>query len=118
MPLKPTRFNDGVVEIYREKDRKTDFGAKRNAVTLDDMEFVVKLAYQESSKRQQDLEFAEQNGFSLTYKIRTRYVKGVRADLKAVIDGYLYDIQYVDKTGLEMFLYLQGVREIQEAADA
>lgn len=115
MPTRISTFNDGVVEIYREKDRKTDFGAKRNVTTLDDMDFIVKLAYEESSKRAQDLEFAEQSGFQLSMKIKTRYHPEVRSKMKAVIGDYLYDVSYTDKAGLEMFLYLQGIREIERA---
>lgn len=107
-----TAYNDGVVSIYREIDRKTDFAAKRNVSSLEDMEFIVKLAFDECSKRTQDLEFAEQNGFSLSYKIRTRYIPSVQAKFKAVINGYLYEIQYLDKAEQEIFLYLEGVREL------
>ena len=114
MPTRISTFNDGVVEIYREKDRKTDFNAKRNVTTADDMDFIVRLAYQESSKRAQDLEFAEQSGFQLSMKIKTRYVPTVRSKMKAVIGDYLYDISYTDKSGQEMFLYLEGVRELAE----
>lgn len=114
MPVKLSTFNDGVVAIYKEKDRKTDFGAKRNASTLDDLEPVVSLAFEESSKRAQDLEFAEQSGFSLSLKVKTRYRQEVKTKMKAVIDGYLYDIANVDtdRRKLEMFLFLEGVREI------
>lgn len=115
MAIKLSTFNDGVVSIYREKDRKTDFNAKRNVTTLADMDLIVKLAYQEASKRAQDLEFAEQSGFQLSMKIKTRYVPSVRSKMKAVIGDYLYDISYTDKAGLEMFLYLQGIREIEGA---
>ena len=108
-------FNDGVASVYRERERVTDFSAKRNVETLDDMDFIVKLAYQESSKRQQDLEFAEQSGFSLSMKIKTRYVPTVRNKMKVVISGMLYDIRYLDKSGREMYLYLEGVRSIAEA---
>ena len=107
-----SRYNDGVAHIYREKERKTDFNAKQNVSTLDNMTPVVKLAYEESAKREQDLDFAEQNGFSLTMKIRTRYVKGVDNKCKAVIDGYLYDVSYIDKTRTEMWLFLEGVKPI------
>lgn len=105
-------FNDGVASIYREKDRQTDFSAKRNVESVDDMDFIVKLAYQESSRRQQDLEFAEQSGFSLSLKIRTRYVPTVRSKMKAVIGDRLYDIRYIDKSKKEMFLFLEGVRSL------
>lgn len=107
-----SRYNDGVVHIYREKERKTDFNAKQNVSTLDNMTPVCRLDYEESAKRVQDLDFAEQNGFSLTMKIRTRYLKCVDNKCKAVIDGYLYDVSYVDKTRTEMWLFLEGVKPI------
>lgn len=107
-----SRYNDGVVHIYREKERHTDFNARQNVSTLDNMDFIVKLAYEESAKREQDLDFAEQNGFSLTMKVRTRFVKGVDNKCKAVIDGYLYDVSYIDKTRTEMWLFLEGVKPI------
>ena len=105
-------YNDGVVSIYKELDRKTDFAAKRNVTSLEDMEFIVKLAFEECSKRTQDLEFAEQSGFSLSYKVKTRYVPNIQSKYKAVIDGYLYEIQYLDKAGQELYLYLEGVRKL------
>lgn len=107
-----SRYNDGVVKIYREKEKRTDFSAKRNVSTLDDMDFVVKLDFEESAKREEDMEFASQNGFSLSLKIRTRYRKDVDNKCKAVIDGYLYDVTHVDKNRVEMWLYLEGVKAI------
>jgi len=103
------RYNDGVVSIYRETDRRSNFGAKLNASSLDDLQFIAKLTYAEQSKRQQDLEYAEQQGFTLTLKIKTRFIKGVDNKCKAVIDGFLYDVSYVDSTRTELFLYLEGV---------
>lgn len=114
MPMRPTAFSDGVVTICRQKERKTDFGARRNVLTMDDMEPVVKLAFAEASKRHQDLEFAEQSGFQLSMKVRTRYVPSVESKMKAVIENYLYDISYIDKSGREMFLYLESVRKLEE----
>lgn len=107
-----SRYNDGVISIYREKPRRTDFAAKQNVSALDDMDFVVKLAFEESSRREQDIDFAEQMGFSLTYKVRTRYFDGVDNKCKAVVGNYLYDVSYVDKTRTEMWLYLEGVRKL------
>ena len=105
-------YNDGVVHIYREKERRNDFNAKKNVSTLDDMTFICKLDFAEASKREQDLQFADQKGFSLSMKIRTRFVKEVDNKCKAVIDGYLYDVSYIDKTRTEMFLYMEGVKQI------
>lgn len=107
-----SKYNDGVISIYREKERRTDFSAKQNVSTLEDMEFIVKLAFQESSKREQDIEFASQNGFSLALKVKTRLFKGVDNKCKAVVDGYLYDVSYIDKTRTEMYLYMEGVKPL------
>lgn len=105
-------YNDGVVFIYREKERRNDFNAKKNVSLLDDMTFICKLDFAEASKREQDLQFAEQQGFSLSMKIKTRFVKEVDNKCKAVIDGYLYDVSYIDKTRTEMFLYMEGVKPL------
>ncbi len=110
MKNKFNRYNDGVVFIYREKGKKSNFGAKENVSILDDMDFVAKLDFEESSKREQDIEFANQNDFSLSLKVRTRYLPSVDNKCKAVIDGYLYDVKYVDKTRTEMWLYMEGVK--------
>lgn len=107
-----SRYNDGVVFLYREKRKESTFGAKENVSAYDDMDFIVKLSYEISSKREQDLEFANQNGFSLTLKIRTRYVPDVDNKCKAVIDGYLYDVSYVDKGKTEMWIFLEGIKEM------
>lgn len=107
-----SKYNDGIISIYREKPRRTDFSAKQNVSIYDDMDFIVKLAFEEASKREQDMEFAEQLGFALSMKVKTRYVNGVDNKCKAVIDGYLYDVSYIDKTRTEMWLYLEGVKAI------
>lgn len=108
-----SRYNDGVVSIYREKEKKSNFGAKENVSVLDDMDFVAKLDFEQASKREQDLAFAEQNGFSLTLKIRTRHLPSVDNKCKAVIDGYLYDVAYTDKNRVEMWLFLEGIKELK-----
>lgn len=106
------RFNDGIVRIYREKEKKTSFAAKQNVSALEDLEFIVKLDFGESTKREKDLEFAAQNGFSLSLKIRTRYHAQVENKCKAIIDNYLYDVSYVDKTRDKMWLYMEGVKTL------
>lgn len=109
---KLSTYNDGVIRIYREKPKSTDFNAKRNVKTVEDMDFIVRLDYEEASRREEDLEFAERSGFSLTLKVRTRAVNGVDNRCKAVIDGYLYDVRYIDKSRTEMWLYMEGVKKL------
>lgn len=113
MKSKHDTYNDGVVYIYREKSKRTDFSAKENVSTLKDMTFIVKLCYEEVSKRQQDIEFAEQMGFSLSLKVKTPYFKGIDNKCKAVIDDYLYDISYIDNDKKNVWLYLEGVRGLK-----
>lgn len=107
-----SRYNDGIVSVYREKPRRTNFAAKENVSDLDGLTFVVKLDYEEASRREQDTEFAQQMDFSLSLKVRTRLFREVDNKCKAIINGYLYDIKYVDKNREEMWLYLEGVRSI------
>lgn len=110
--IKFDRYNDGIVFVYREKPKKTSFAAKENVSVLDDLSFIVKLDFEEVSKREQDLEFASQNDFSLTMKIKTRAHFAVDNKCKAIINNFLYDVSYVDKTQKNMWLYLTGVRAI------
>lgn len=105
-------YNDGVVSIYWDKAPRTNFGAKQNTRVLDDMEFIAKLDYEEMSKRQQDQDFAEQSGFSLSLKIHTRLIPNVDSKCKAVIGDTLYDVSYIDKTRTDMYLYLEEVRKL------
>ncbi len=107
-----SKYNDGVIRIYREKQQRNNFAAKENVSALDDMNFIVRLDYQQVSKRQEDVEFVEQLGRSLSMKVKTRYVKTVDDKCKAVIDNYLYDVVYTDDDRNEMWLYLQGVRKL------
>lgn len=107
-----SKYNDGIVSVYRERPKRTDFAAKQNVSTLADMDFIVKLAFEESSRREQDIEFAEQQGFTLSLKVKTRLYGGVDNKCKAVINGYLYDVSECDKTRTEMWLFLTEVRKL------
>ena len=109
-----SRYNDGVVSVYREKRKESSFAAKENVAVLNDLEFVAKLDYEVSSKREQDLEFANQNNFSLTMKIRTRYLPTMdkKNRYKVVIDGYLYDVAYADVSRTEVWWFLEGIKAV------
>lgn len=109
-----SRYNDGVVFVYRGNGKRSNFGAKENVSELDELELVARLDFEESSKREQDISFAAQNDFSLTLKIRTRYRPDINNKCKAVIDGYLYDVSHVDKNRTEMWLYLTGIKELKK----
>lgn len=101
-------YNDGIVSICRERDRKTTFGAKINAETMDDLIEVVRLAYSAQSIREQDFEFSERLGFDVSLKLKTRLVPGVDSECKALVGGLIYDISHIDRTKTEMYIYLEG----------
>ena len=107
-------FNDGFIKIYSSNEEYSKFGAKKNAKSLEDLNYIIKLAYEESYRRQQDLDFAEANGRTLSLKVKTRYYKGIQTDYKVVIDGCLYDIidLDMDRYNQEMFFYLEYVKEV------
>ena len=110
---KPPVYNDGFVGIYRKKDLTFN----RNITKLSEMDLVERFAYSEMSRRQQDLEFAEQNSFSLSLKIKIpRPVadRGLDAYCYAVIGKILYGVQYLDTDRTNYFLYLEKVRELKE----
>ena len=91
-PRKISNFNDGFIRVYKSNEKVSNFGAKQNVKSADDLTFIIKLAYEENYKRQQDLEFAEANGRTLSIKVKTRYYNGLQTDYKVIIDNALYDI--------------------------
>lgn len=101
-------YNDGSVSIYREKRRETSFGAKRNAMTLEDMEPVAKLRFRSMSVREQDFNFAEQIGFACSTKVATHRLDCVKVGDMAVIGGSIYQIGHIDKSQTEMYVYMDG----------
>ena len=113
--MKQSNYNDGFIRVYKEIPLETEFGAKKNIKTLDNLELVVKLAYEECSKRLQDIEFAEANSRSLSLKVKTRLYP-IKNDYKVVINNILYDIITMDsdRTKREIYLYLEQVRELHE----
>lgn len=115
---KIVNFNDGFIQVYEENVKKTNFGARTNPTGLDNLKFIVKLAYTEMTKRLQDLEFAEANSRSLSLKVKTRLYT-ISNDYKVVLNNTLYDIITVDidRPNRVMYLYLEEVRKIEVKAD-
>ena len=105
-------YPDGVLTVYRAKDRKTDFGARRNVEKLSDMDEVCDLCFANQTIREQDYEFAERADFKLSLKVRTPLCKSVTSDCLALVGRTLFDISHTDTAGDEMYLYLEEVRTI------
>ena len=112
---KSSNYNDGYIRVYEEIPVKTDFGAKENTQSKDNLTLIVKLAYEECSKRQQDLEFAESNSRSLNLKVKTRFYNNLKNEYKVIIENILYDIIYIDedRKNRELYFYLEEVRSIE-----
>ena len=116
MKVNNLNLNDGFLKCYRDKNQKSDFYAPKNPKKYDDMEFIVELAFEEMSKRDKDLAFAESLDRTLNLKVKTRYMSAVTKKCKVAIDDKLYDAIYIDysrKDGL-MYFYLEEIRKIAE----
>lgn len=111
------KYIDGVVKICKKKEKKSDFGARQNVETLDDLEVIEKLNYQEMSKRIQDVTFAKQESFELTMKIKVRKVKNVTSKNVVIIEKNMYSIKHIDSDSDNLYLYLQGERKIEAGED-
>lgn len=105
-------YNDGVVHLCEDIDTRTSFGAKENEKKL---HWICKLNFKEMSQRQKDLEFAQQQEFSLSMKVKTVYCGLVKRNkkYKAVIGRSLYDVSYFDVTKQNLFFYLEYIREVE-----
>lgn len=111
-----SRYNQGVLFIAQISTQETDFGAVTNATKMSDVTKLVKLDYEEMSKRERDINFAEASDHSLDLKVKTRYHASAKAHRQVLIGNMLYDIFQVDGSSVtrEMFLYLEEVRMLAD----
>lgn len=108
-------YPDGVLGIYKAKERMTDFGARRNVEKITDMDPVCTICYSTQTIREQDYEYAERADFNLSLKVRTPRLDLVTSGHLALIGSKLYAISHLDTTDMEMYLYLEEVRDIDIA---
>ena len=105
-------YNHGVLYICESVADDSDFRAVRNPKAHGDIVKIQKLDYSEVAKREQDLDFAENAGKTLDFKVKTRYHGSATTDRQVLIGSVLYDIFQVDwdadKTS--MYLFLEKVR--------
>ena len=108
-------YLDGFIEIYRPLEVKNTFGAKENIRSLSSMSFLYKLAYTQTYKRAQDMDFVESIGRDLTLKVKVRMVSGIKNSDKVLLNDVLYDIVYVDEDRInkELYLYLEEMYELE-----
>lgn len=105
-------YNDGYIKFYNSKPKQTDFNAKKNTRSIEDLDFLVGAYYSEESKRQQDFLFAESLGKKLTLKVKIPLTEFVQENCKAVINNYLYDVIHIDSNQKKrtLYIYLEGIR--------
>lgn len=108
MRKKTSSYSDGVAEFYKKKN------TEKNVKSLDDLEYLGFLCFEEKSKRQQDIEFAEQLGANLTMKIATPDNEDMDSGRNVLIDDVVYAIIHIDrnKKKRELYFYLEEVRKI------
>lgn len=113
--MKQSNYNDGYIRVYEEIPVKANFGAKENVKSTDDLKFIVKLAYEECSKRQEDINFAESSSRSLSMKVKTPLYKKINNEYKVIIENTLYDIIDIDedRKNRDLYFYLEEVRTLE-----
>ncbi len=114
MMQKFPRYQGGyILKLFKEAEVRNVFGARINEGAEIDVATLV--PFSESTRRQSDLEFAEQLGFSLSRKVkipRCKALDELNVKYKCIIDKYLYDVSYIDYTDTENYLYLELIREV------
>lgn len=116
MKNKIPKFNDGFVRICKPKQAQGSFNAVKNVNKQSELDFVVKLAFEEMSKRDQDIEFASSLDRTLSMKIKTRLFLNIDSTHKALIENVLYSILKIDfdKSQKLTFLYLEEERKLKD----
>ena len=106
---KKNSYSDGIAEFYKKKD------IKKKVRRLYDNEYMGFLYYDEKTRRQQDIEFAEQLGNHLELKIVTPDDGNMDTNRNVVIEGVIYAIIHIDrdKEKKELYFYLEEVRRIE-----
>lgn len=111
----PEAYNSGYVHLYRRKEE--NLYANTNVSKKEDLNFICKLAYKEMSCRQQDFEFAEQNSFTLSLKVKTQRMldrRKVDNHCFAIIGNILYAVGGIDSSQTELYFYLEEIKELKE----
>lgn len=109
------KYNDGMLKVCTQEQQAVDFAAPKNARSQKDLRMILKLAYEEKSKRDEDIEFAQSIGRSLSLKVKTRLHEKVDPSKKIMIEGKLYSILKIDhdRANREMYIYLEEERTIK-----
>lgn len=104
---KMNNYTDGVMGLYKRITEK-------NVRGLEDLQYLSKLAFDEKSIRQEDMEFAMQLDKKISLKIVTPDDGNMDTSRCAVINNAIYGIIHIDrdKKKNELYFYLQEIRKI------
>lgn len=104
---KKNNYTDGVMGLYQKMTEK-------NVRSMADLKYLSKLAYDEKSIRQEDIEFAMQQDKRISLKLVTPDDGNMDTSRCAVINGSIYGIIHIDrdKKKRELYFYLQEIRKI------
>lgn len=105
---KRNNYTDGVALFYAKRE------PVKNVRSMDDLVYQYKLAYDEKTVRQSDMEFAMQNSKQISMKIVTQDNGRADVGLNVVIDRTVYAITRIDpdRKNRELYFYLTEVRKI------
>lgn len=107
-------FTDGVLRVCEETKAPSSFNAARNPRDVEELRVLVKLPYKTMSCREQDMEFAEAMGRSLSLKVQVADCPIVQTKHSVLIGKTLYSIirSDRDKANKTLYLYLEEVRKL------
>lgn len=117
MNLKPrfTPYNHGVMHICQPAEGKSSFAAAKNPTKESDLKKLERLDFEETSRREQDMDFAESQGRRLSMKVKTRIREWIDKTYPVIIGGVLYETIYIDydRKKREMYFYLEEARRLK-----
>jgi len=117
MDLKPrfTPYNNGVMYICQPTEEKSSFAAAKNPTKESDFKKLEHLDFEEKSRREQDMDFAEGQGRALSMKVKTRLREWIDKTYPVIISGVLYSTIHIDydRRRREMYFYLEEVRKLK-----
>ena len=114
MRPKFTNYIDGVLYVCNPDSGQSDFNAVKNPTKRKNLDVIWKLDFREMSRRDQDMDFAESQGRTLTMKVKTHLLEPVNRLHMVMIGDILYSIINLDKDryAQEMYFYLEEVRDL------
>lgn len=99
-------YNSGVLWVCDNVAAPSDFSAPVNAGKQKDLQMLQKLDFQERSRREEDMAFAESNGRKLTLKVKCPFRPNVSPKHHVLIGRTLYSIIKIDGDTAKRNMYI------------